>query len=467
MIGFLNTEGLHAIEGELANVDTLFAHGFRMAGLAHFFDNEVAGSAHGEAKGGLTPLGRTVVARIRSLGMLVDPRSARPVRRGARAGTGRWWCEPCGVGPAPVRQPHRRPAARAGGEALIGIGFWDLRHLQQLAARRGEGDAHAVDLSPAPAHRRALFRLGWRDDGIYRRRLGAITRCHARRRVHRGGDPRGDGRERDPLRWPTRQAPVLDVRPRPFARRDRWHRPLRLRRFAASASSPRRRRVRCRRHHFRCPTASSGGVRGPRRRRHERDAGERGLAAWWCRTGAGGARTALTALHAHTRGGYGAVLVVVRARIARRPPADARRRGHARACAAGPRAAHAHLRARGGHGHPGRLGRAHAAPARAGRFPRACVHADHRRPQVRRACVEVEAEAWLPARSFARGGAVRAPVHTVPGNHESFRVSARARREATHPLYGRATITGPAAAPTTTRSTRGAHFVAAQHHLRR
>jgi microsomal dipeptidase-like Zn-dependent dipeptidase len=72
VIGLLNTEGLQAIDGDLASLDTLFAHGFRLAGLAHFFDNDVAGSAHGETKGGLTALGRRVVERMQTLGMIVD-----------------------------------------------------------------------------------------------------------------------------------------------------------------------------------------------------------------------------------------------------------------------------------------------------------------------------------------------------------------------------------------------------------
>ena len=43
-----------------------------MAGLTHFFDNDIAGSMHGVNKGGLTPLGRQVVARMEALGMIVD-----------------------------------------------------------------------------------------------------------------------------------------------------------------------------------------------------------------------------------------------------------------------------------------------------------------------------------------------------------------------------------------------------------
>ena len=68
----LSIEGLQNLEGRLDNLDRLHAAGFRMAGLAHFFDNEVAGSMHGRRKGGLTPLGRQVVRAMEARGMIVD-----------------------------------------------------------------------------------------------------------------------------------------------------------------------------------------------------------------------------------------------------------------------------------------------------------------------------------------------------------------------------------------------------------
>ena len=68
----LSIEGLQDLEGDIGNLDVLYAAGFRMAGLAHFFDNDVAGSMHGLGKGGLTPLGRQAVQRMEALGMVVD-----------------------------------------------------------------------------------------------------------------------------------------------------------------------------------------------------------------------------------------------------------------------------------------------------------------------------------------------------------------------------------------------------------
>jgi membrane dipeptidase len=68
----LTIEGLHNLEGKAANLDRLYNAGFRMAGLTHFFDNELGGSMHGLKKGGLTPFGRDIVRRMEAKGMIVD-----------------------------------------------------------------------------------------------------------------------------------------------------------------------------------------------------------------------------------------------------------------------------------------------------------------------------------------------------------------------------------------------------------
>ena len=65
-------EGAHAIEGRMEYLDGLYEAGYRVFGLAHFFDNEVAGSMHGMEKHGLTELGRQAVARAEELGMVID-----------------------------------------------------------------------------------------------------------------------------------------------------------------------------------------------------------------------------------------------------------------------------------------------------------------------------------------------------------------------------------------------------------
>jgi membrane dipeptidase len=67
----LGIEGAHALDRPSA-LDEAFAAGVRLIGLAHFFDNDYAGSAHGLAKGGLTDRGRELVARMEERGIVVD-----------------------------------------------------------------------------------------------------------------------------------------------------------------------------------------------------------------------------------------------------------------------------------------------------------------------------------------------------------------------------------------------------------
>ncbi|MEP5763595.1 MAG: membrane dipeptidase [Halieaceae bacterium] len=76
--GLLALEGAQPLEGDLDKLDGLFAAGYRMIGLAHFFDNAVAGSMHGMDKYGLTNFGRAVVARAEELGMIIDLAHSSP-----------------------------------------------------------------------------------------------------------------------------------------------------------------------------------------------------------------------------------------------------------------------------------------------------------------------------------------------------------------------------------------------------
>jgi membrane dipeptidase len=128
--GFLGIEGAQVLEGDADNVEVLFRAGYRMVGLAHFFDNEVAGSAHGVAKGGLTALGRETVKRLEARGMLVDlaHASARTIDDVLAMAT-----RPVVVSHTGVRatcdnarnlsdDQLRRIAATGG---VVGIGYWD------------------------------------------------------------------------------------------------------------------------------------------------------------------------------------------------------------------------------------------------------------------------------------------------------------------------------------------------------
>lgn len=125
----LATEGLHPIEGKLENIDVLYDAGFRIAGLTHFFDNEVGGSAHGLEKGGLTPLGRKVIARLEEKSMLVDlAHASRPLIDDVLAMATRpvlvshTGVEGTCAGTRNLSDRHLQAIAATGG--VVGIGYW-------------------------------------------------------------------------------------------------------------------------------------------------------------------------------------------------------------------------------------------------------------------------------------------------------------------------------------------------------
>ncbi len=70
--GLLGTEGSHALDGELSNIQLLFDKGFRMMSLHHFFDNKLGGSLHGASQGGLSLFGRDALTKMQALGIMVD-----------------------------------------------------------------------------------------------------------------------------------------------------------------------------------------------------------------------------------------------------------------------------------------------------------------------------------------------------------------------------------------------------------
>ncbi|GAA0866688.1 membrane dipeptidase [Sphingopyxis soli] len=147
----LSIEGLQDLEGDIGNLDRLHAAGFRMAGLAHFFDNDVAGSMHGIRKYGLTPLGRKVVPRMEELGMIVDIAhcsrtcvadilkiARRPVvsSHGGVQAT-------CQVN-RNLSDAQIRGVAATGG--LIGIGYWDAAICDTSPASIAKAMKHVRDL---------------------------------------------------------------------------------------------------------------------------------------------------------------------------------------------------------------------------------------------------------------------------------------------------------------------------------
>lgn len=130
VLGVLSLEGLQVLEGKLDNVDSLYALGFRMAGLTHFFDNEIGGSAHGLSGAGLTPLGREVVQRMEALGMIVDLAHAAPqlfddvmAMASKPVVVSHTGVQAICPGPRNLTDAQLRMIGESGG--VVGIGYWD------------------------------------------------------------------------------------------------------------------------------------------------------------------------------------------------------------------------------------------------------------------------------------------------------------------------------------------------------
>jgi len=70
--GLLGTEGSHALDGNLDNIQRLHDNGFRMMSLQHFFDNKLGGSLHGVSDLGLTEFGRLAVTQMLALDIMID-----------------------------------------------------------------------------------------------------------------------------------------------------------------------------------------------------------------------------------------------------------------------------------------------------------------------------------------------------------------------------------------------------------
>ena len=147
----LSIEGLQSLEGKRSNLDVLFKAGFRMAGFAHFYDNDVAGSMHGMKKGGLTLFGRQILADMEAKGMVVDiahsshaavadilKLAKRPVvsSHGGVQAT-------CNVN-RNLTDEEIKGVARTGG--VVGIGYWEGAICSTQPAKFAEAVAHVRDL---------------------------------------------------------------------------------------------------------------------------------------------------------------------------------------------------------------------------------------------------------------------------------------------------------------------------------
>ena len=154
--GLLSIEGAHALDDDIGNLDRLADAGFRMVGLAHFFDNAFAGSAHGLAKGGLTGPGRELLAELERRRIVVDVAHASTATID----------DVLGLATRPVMASHGgvrgvadharnlsddqlRGIAATGG--IVGIGFWPTATGGDDAASNARSAAHAVAVA-GPDH---------------------------------------------------------------------------------------------------------------------------------------------------------------------------------------------------------------------------------------------------------------------------------------------------------------------------
>ncbi len=129
IMGLLAIEGMHALDGKRENLALLDNAGYRMIGLAHFFDNAFSGSAHGIEKYGLTELGKKTFKEMEQRKILIDLAHASPaaIDDALKLATRPLVVSHTGVkgtckSPRNLSDAQLRGIAATGG--IIGIGFW-------------------------------------------------------------------------------------------------------------------------------------------------------------------------------------------------------------------------------------------------------------------------------------------------------------------------------------------------------
>ncbi len=149
--GFLGTEGAQPLEGNLANLDELYAAGFRMMAPTHFTDTAIAGSSAGMKKNGLTDLGRQWVSAMESHHMLIDLAHASPatLRDVTAMATRPLIVSHTGVqgtcnNPRNLSDDELRAVARTNG--VIGIGMWNTATCGRDARAAARAIHYAVNI---------------------------------------------------------------------------------------------------------------------------------------------------------------------------------------------------------------------------------------------------------------------------------------------------------------------------------
>lgn len=149
--GFLGSEGAQPLEGDLKNLDDLYAAGFRMMAPTHFTDTALGSSASGMSKGGLTELGREWVRAMEARKMIIDLAHASPatLRDVTAMATRPLLVSHTGVkgtcdNPRNLTDDELRAVARTGG--VIGIGVWDTATCGRDAMATARAIRYAVKI---------------------------------------------------------------------------------------------------------------------------------------------------------------------------------------------------------------------------------------------------------------------------------------------------------------------------------
>lgn len=128
--GVLGIEGTQVLEGDPGNINAIYDAGYRVVGLVHFFDNEMAGSMHGVVKGGLTDKGRELLRLAEQKHMIIDlaHSSSQTINEVLALATRPVMVSHTGVkgtvnNNRNLSDDQLRQIAAKGG--LIGIGFWE------------------------------------------------------------------------------------------------------------------------------------------------------------------------------------------------------------------------------------------------------------------------------------------------------------------------------------------------------
>lgn len=170
----VGVEGGYAVTDDVGAVDRLFDAGVRCLTLAWMRPTAWIDAAGAEpAHGGLTPLGRRVVARLQELGMLVDvshasDAAAREVLAASGAPVIASHSGSRAVADHPRNLPDELLAAIAGAGGLVGIvffpGYLDADHGARFEELRGRSDLDLFSPGGREAYRAAT--RGLRPVGI-------------------------------------------------------------------------------------------------------------------------------------------------------------------------------------------------------------------------------------------------------------------------------------------------------------